>query len=250
MQTFARVLITGTSRGIGKSLAERYHALGWQVWGLARTQPDEQAGRALAVFRQVDVGNLDALLGEMDNLFEQGETAGPAGSDGNLDLVILNAGMLGEIADLSDTSLPDLKRLMDVNLWANKLILDAVFRRFQPKQVVAISSGASVNGNRGWGGYSLSKAALNMLIRLAAAENPDTHLVALAPGLVDTAMQEYLCSRQADDRFAAVETIKSKRHTTEMPLPDTAAVRLAEVISQLPERTPSGSFVDIRQLEF
>ena len=90
--------------------------------------------------------------------------------------------MLGSLGDMSEAQLDDLKRVMDVNVWSNKTVLDALFARaFPVKQVVTISSGAAVNGNRGWRGYSISKAALNMLTRLYAAENPDTHFCARWP---------------------------------------------------------------------
>ncbi len=61
------------------------------------------------------------------------------------------------------------------------------------RQVIMVSSGATVLGNKGWGAYALSKAGLNMLARLYDHEFPDTHISALAPGLIDTAMMDYLC---------------------------------------------------------
>ena len=53
----------------------------------------------------------------------------------------------------------------------------------------------------GWNGYALSKAALNMMMKLYAAERPGTDFSALAPGLVDTAMQEAMRQQPADPLF-------------------------------------------------
>jgi len=86
-----------------------------------------------------------------------------------IDLVILNAGMPREIKDLKDTSLEEIHLVMEVNVWANKIIIDTLLSTHKEiGQLVAVSSGASVSGARGWNAYSLSKATLNMLIRLYA----------------------------------------------------------------------------------
>ena len=84
-------------------------------------------------------------------------------------------------------------------------------------QVIAISSGASQSGSRGWNGYSLSKAALNMLVKLYAGERPETHFTSLAPGLIDTAMQDYLTNLPEDSRYAPLEVLKAAKGTPKMP---------------------------------
>ena len=73
-----------------------------------------------------------------------------------LDLVILNAGVLGEIKSMQSHSLRDLQHLMDINVWSNKVILDWILDKgLRVSQIVATSSGAAVLGNKGWGGYAL-----------------------------------------------------------------------------------------------
>ncbi len=234
------VFITGVSSGLGWGLATECLQRGDQVFGISRRSPGDLLPHERLQFAAQDLTEFDSLTETVGSLLPEHTS---------LDLVILNAGILGEIADMRDTSLDQLRHLMDTNVWANKVILDTILRPPRHvRQVVAISSGAAVNGNRGWGGYSISKAALNMLTLLYARENPDTHLSALAPGLVDTAMQDYLCSRPADPRFESLENLKSRRHTAEMPGPQAAAVRLMEVITRLPSLVESGQFVDVRQL--
>lgn len=166
------------------------------------------------------------------------------------DLAILNAGVLPELRDMKDTPLDALRETMEINLWANKWLIDVILAmRRKPGQIVAISSGAAVSGSRGWNGYSLSKAALNMLMRLYAAEEPEVHFTAFAPGLIDTAMQDYLCAIEDDGAFETVRRLKKARHTPDMPGPEEAARRITAVLADLPKTRPSGDFVDIRKLK-
>ena len=113
-------------------------------------------------------------------------------------------------------------------------------------RVVAISSGASLSGSRGWNGYSLSKAALNMLIKLYAGERPRP-FYSLAPRLVDTAMQDYLTNLPADARYAPLQILKDAKGTEAMPDGARCARRLIELFPQLLQRE-SGAYADIRKL--
>jgi NAD(P)-dependent dehydrogenase (short-subunit alcohol dehydrogenase family) len=170
------------------------------------------------------------------------------GAADRLDLVILNAGIPGEIRDIATTPLADLQRIMDVNVWSNKVILDwLVSSGIQVDQVVMISSGASVLGNKGWGGYALSKSAVNMLAKLYAHEMPQTHIVSLAPGLIDSDMMAYRCEEADADQFPALNRLREARQTDAMQTPKQAAENIASVINELCTYE-SGSFVDIRQI--
>ena len=163
-------------------------------------------------------------------------------------LVILNAGILPEIKDLKDTSLEEIHRIMDVNVWANKILIDMLFSHVgNIEQLVAISSGASVNGSRGWNAYSLSKATLNMLINLYSGELPDTHFSSLAPGIIDTSMQEYISSLPDSDKFPVVNKLKKARGTDKMPEPGQVAGNIVEAFEKIKKRE-SGGFYDIRDL--
>jgi NAD(P)-dependent dehydrogenase (short-subunit alcohol dehydrogenase family) len=230
-------LITGNSSGLGRGLTQTLLEAGWTVYGCSRRGYGETpAGLHDA---RCDLSDLDALPATLSALLESAE---------RLDLVILNAGLLGEIRPVSETPLADMQRLMDVNAWANKVVLDWLKAWGRPvSQVVAISSGAAVLGNKGWGGYALSKAALNMLVRLYAHEFPDTHLSALAPGLIDSAMMDYLCETPDPREFPALQRIRDARGTERMPGPREAAARVIEVLPALCGE-PSGEFVDIRKL--
>jgi benzil reductase ((S)-benzoin forming) len=233
-----QVFITGVSSGIGLGLARECARRGDRVFALGRNPPPSTLPRLS--FEACDLARLDTLPASLDRLL--------AGIT-RVDLAILNAGVLGRIADLGECSLEELKAIMEVNLWANKAVTDALLSGGREVvQVVAISSGAAVSGARGWNGYALSKAALNMLMRLYAAERPATHFSAFAPGLVDTAMQDKVRALPEDPRFPTVDRLKQAAGTPDMPDPDAAAPRLLDAMDRLRDRK-SGDFHDIRSMD-
>lgn len=232
-------LITGNSSGLGYALTEQYLQQNWHVYGLSRR-------------------GCHGLKGDLDDIqcgLENHENITPAlekllGKVKHLDLVILNAGILGEIRHIRTTPLNDIQQIMDINVWANKLILDWLLNKaISVEQVIAISSGAAVNGNKGWSGYSLSKATFNMLTRLYAVECPDTHFIALAPGLIDTAMQDYLCDEDklSTEDFPSLAKFRQSRGTENMPSPEQTAKNIIKLIPTL-RQYDSGAFADIRTL--
>ncbi len=233
------VFITGNSSGLGLGLTEALLEQDAIVWGMSRSGCPLKAHHDDALRdRKQDIANLNQLEEGLQTLLSDCL---------RLDLVVLNAGILGRIQDLSTTDVHDLEHLMRVNVWSNKLILDWLIEQQIPvRQVVAISSGAAVNMSYGWGGYALSKAALNNLMALYAHEMPDTHLTAFAPGLVDTAMQDYLCGQVDSEEFPSVQKLKDARGSEDMPDPRQAAERMLGLLDTLREDYESGAFVDVR----
>jgi len=238
-----KVLITGVSTGIGHALARRCLNRGDTVYALGLHAPAEWQDERRFRFCEQDLRQFDALAEAVPRLLGDAE---------RLDLVILNAGILGEIKDIRDTSLDEIHQAMEINTWANKVLLDALFALGLPiPQVVGISSGAAVSGSRGWSSYALSKAAFKMLLQLYAAELPDTHFCSFAPGLVDTAMQDYLCGLPEAQtlRYPTLSRIQAARGTDAMPTPHVLAPTLLEAFEKVRTEAPSGTFVDLRELE-
>lgn len=233
-----KVLITGHTSGLGLGFSDALRSAGWQVFGLARGAADAWEGLRQ---QRCDLARLDAVGACLDELL--------AGIE-RLDLAILNAGILGRIQPLADTPMTEIRQIMDVNVWANKLILDWFLAKpLPPAQALLISSGAAVNLSHGWGGYALSKAALNALTGLYAHELTDTHLTALAPGLVDTGMQDYLCAEVDSEEFPSVLKLKRARGTAAMPKPAAVAAHIVGLLPRLKAEFPSGSFVDVRDFD-
>ncbi len=231
------VLITGTSSGIGYGLAKALCEQGHSVWGVSRrTSELESIFENYTHFTGdlTDYKNLPKLL---HKIFADAAS---------FELIILNAGILGTIAKFPEQSIEESKRVMEVNVWANKALIDWVLtRNYEVKQWVAISSGAAKNGSAGWGAYSVSKAALNMLIKTYAVENPQSHFCALAPGLVDTQMQDYISSHSNQEGFPAIERLKAAKGTEAMPDAVSAGPMLLEAM-QKALNYPSGIFLDVR----
>ncbi len=234
------VFITGVSSGLGKALAKHYLAAGCRVYGISRRSPEDLLGFLDFHFFPVDLADLRALPVALASLL----------SVPSINLVVLNAGILGVFGDMTEVSLDIMREVMDTNLWANKVVLDFfIQQKTVIGQVVAISSGASLSGARGWNAYGMSKAALNMLIKLYAKEMETTHLCALAPGLVDSPMQDYLCGLNLGNEYSTLERIQEQRYTETMPGPEIAAGKIARCIDKVKEGVGSGDYVDIREFD-
>jgi alcohol dehydrogenase len=231
------VFVTGSSSGLGHALVDHYLSKGEECFGLSRSTPENAA---LYRFEPCDVARPEAIEHAMEQLFEGVK---------RVDLVYLNAGTLGRIQDMSACGLDELKRQMDINLWANKVILDFfISHAIEVGQVVAISSGASVNGSLGWNGYSLSKAALNMMMKLYAREMTGTHLCALAPGLIETPMLGSILYGDHDtQRYTSVQVLRDAKESGGVMRPDEAAAAIDGVLETVRTRE-SGAFLDIRQM--
>jgi NAD(P)-dependent dehydrogenase (short-subunit alcohol dehydrogenase family) len=234
------IFITGTSSGIGWGLTKHFLAQGHHVYGVSRRVPSDLISSQNYTHLTSDLSQFDKAKLELDDFLQNLKT---------IDLAILNAGILGEISDLKHQSIDQIKKVMDINVWSNKMVIDSLTKNVQElTKVVAISSGASKSGNRGWGAYSLSKSSLNMLIQLYANENNNTAFYSFAPGLVDTAMQDYLCSGDLNTKtFPSAQKLIDARNTEYMPSAEVAGEILAAGMEKL-DQLPSGSFADIRQL--
>lgn len=233
------VFITGVSSGLGWALAEEYLRRGAAVFGVSRRQPGGLGQNSQFLFRPADLSDLSEIHAVIAELLDGVR---------ELETVVLNAAELGPIADLSEVRTEELQRTMDVNVWSNHKILKGMFERgIRIEQVVAISSGAAVQPSRGWAAYAISKAALNLLMGLYAAERPETHFSALAPGIVDTPMQARLSEQADDPRYPALQILKAARGTERMPRPEKIAGRLIDAFAAL-KKKPNGSFVDFRQM--
>ena len=234
-----KVLITGNSSGLGYGLSEACLLEDDEVYGLSRRGYPRTADKIHDV--SCDLEREEQIAPALDQLL-QGEQ--------HLDLVFLNAGIFGELTRIRDISLQQLERIMKINVWANKFVIDWLFEQnIKVDQVIAISSGAAVSANKGWGCYSLSKIALNKLMELYATEYYETHFTSLAPGLVDTAMQDYLCDDEEERvrEYPLLEKFRQARGTDVMPQPLEAAQKILAKTSYLLSLA-SGTFVDIRKI--
>jgi NAD(P)-dependent dehydrogenase (short-subunit alcohol dehydrogenase family) len=113
---------------------------------------------------------------------------------GKLDILLGNAGLLGEIAPLTHVDQPVWDAVMAVNVTANwRLIrsLDPLLRKSDAGRAIFVSSGAAHKCTAYWGPYSVSKAALEALVRTYAAETATTpvRVMLVNPGPLRTRMR-------------------------------------------------------------
>ena len=179
-------LITGASQGLGLALTESLAADGWLVVVDART-PDVLAGAVKPLGP-----NVVAIPGDVADPVHRQAIVEAVGD--RLDLLVLNASTLGTtpLPPLATYDLAVLRRVFDVNVVAPLALLQLALPALRAAggRVVALSSDAAVEGYAGWGAYGSSKAALDQLIRVFAAEEPAVRAYAVDPGDMRTAMHQ------------------------------------------------------------
>ncbi len=179
-------LVTGASGGIGAGIAARFAELGIRLALCARTEPDLPVG-ATGTTASVDVTDADAVADWV---------AGAAAALGPLDLCVANAGILGPLGPLRDDDPDAVAATFRTNVEGVAHTAAAYARHVRGRSgggaFLGISSGAGRNPTAGWAPYAASKAAVDALCLALAEEEADADLrvVAVAPGVVDTGMQE------------------------------------------------------------
>ncbi len=225
------VLITGCSSGLGLALTNYYLDKEYIVYGISRTKPNIEHENFN--FKKYDLSKIELINQDLSPFLSQIR---------EFEVVYLNAGMLGGIKILKDLSIDEIKEVLDLNVFANKELLD-ILSPMQIKTIIGISSGASIKGSKGWGAYSLSKSSLNMLLSLYSKEMLDTKLLAVAPGVIETPMTDVIRFDVDDNIFTSAKVLKEG----EIQQPLDAAARLDEVVKRADE-FESGSFIDVRNI--
>ena len=177
-------LVTGAGRGLGLALARGLLAGGWSVVTDAR-----RAGQLTAALPGAVV-----VPGDVTDPAHRDALASAVRQFGRLDLLVNNASDLGPspLPRLADVPLAAARRVYEVNVLA-PLALTQLFLpllRASGGTVMNISSDAAVEAYAGWGAYGSSKAALDQLTAVLAAEEPDLAVYAVDPGDMRTEMHQ------------------------------------------------------------
>jgi len=180
-------LVTGGSQGLGLALTRALDAAGWRV------VVDARHGDAL----RRAVGHLPGVIpveGDVTDPMHRADLVDAVTVAGRLDLLVHNATALGPspLPPLADLPVAELERILAVNVLAPLALTQLLVDRLRAVRgtVVTVSSDAAVEAYPGWGGYGSSKAALDQLTAVLAAEEPDLHVYALDPGDMNTAMHQ------------------------------------------------------------
>jgi NAD(P)-dependent dehydrogenase (short-subunit alcohol dehydrogenase family) len=174
-------IVTGASRGLGLALARGLADRGWRVVVDARGAGElERAVRALE--------GVTPVPGDVTDAAHRRALVEAAGA--RIDLLVNNAGILGPSPrpPLAGFPLEELRRVLEVNAIAPLAMVQEALPRLAPgAAVVSVTSDAAVEPYEGWGGYGSSKAALEQLTAILAAEHPDLRVYTVDPGDMRTA---------------------------------------------------------------
>ncbi|HYZ03445.1 MAG TPA: SDR family oxidoreductase, partial [Rubrobacter sp.] len=168
-------IITGASRGLGLALARTLAGDGWTLIIDARTEQALENPRAeLSRYTRVI-----AIPGDVTEPEHREDLAGAARAAGGVDALINNASILGPSPqpDLLDYPLDVFEEVYRTNVFSPLALIQALNNHLKPQaRIINVTSDAAVEPYEGWGGYGSSKAALEQLSNILAAENPELRI--------------------------------------------------------------------------
>lgn len=189
-------LVTGASRGIGAAVAKRLAAEGAHVVLAART-----IGGLEAVDDAITQAGGTATLVPLDLVdHDKIDHLGVAIAErfGKLDVLVGNAGMLGELTPLTHADAAMWDKVIAVNLTANWRLIricDPLLRRSEAGRAIFVTSGTTQRpkAQAYWGPYAVSKAGLETLVETYAAEVAQTNVKVnlIDPGVVRTKLRAH-----------------------------------------------------------
>jgi NAD(P)-dependent dehydrogenase (short-subunit alcohol dehydrogenase family) len=218
-------IVTGASQGLGRALAEELAGDGWDLVVDARHQ---EALESAAARMRGHGGRVVAIAGDVAEAAHRDALVAAALSLGGVDLLINNASTLGPtpMPALADYPLEELAAVYRTNVLAPLALVQRALPALVAAHgtVVNVTSDAAVEGYEGWGGYGSSKAALEQVSNVLAAEHPDLRIYRFDPGDMRTQMHQ--------DAFPGEDI-------SDRPEPETVVPALRRLLA---ERPPSGRY--------
>jgi NAD(P)-dependent dehydrogenase (short-subunit alcohol dehydrogenase family) len=217
-------LVTGASRGIGAATAEALAQAGAHVILVARTSSalEEIEDRIHKAGGTATIAPLDLTQGE-----SIGKLAGAVAERWEkLDILVLNAAMLGSLTPVQDIDPKEYSRLLSLNLLANQALIaafDPLLRKADQADIVALTSSVGGEPRAFWGAYGSSKAALETLLGAYADETEylgriRVHIV--DPGATRTRMRALAFPGEDPENVKPPEVVASaivERVTADVP---------------------------------
>lgn len=204
------ILVTGASRGIGRSLALNCAQAGAEVIITGRTmgaleELDDEISKIGGKASIVELDQTDtAAMARLGQII--------ASRWGRLDGFVANAGQLGQMAPMPHIDPEVFEKTIMVNLtsiWYQIAAFDNLLRASDAGRAVLVSSGAAHGARAYWGAYAVSKAGLESLAKAWAAESEKTKLRIniIDPGATRTAMRALAYPGEDPDKLPAAEDI-------------------------------------------
>ncbi len=236
-------VVTGHSRGLGAAIASELLMRGISVLGISRGRlpPTHDAAARLCEVA-IDLADTESL-----RRWLVGDTLGEWVAGADQALLINNAGLLGPVGAPTSHDLQIAMQTLAVNVVAPVLIAAAFARAAASVpdcRIVHLSSGAGRNAIAGWSVYCASKAALDHHARTVAADGiHGLRICSLAPGVVDTGMQEELRACSPREFPLHAQFVDMKRQGV-LATPQSTASRLLDWL--LGEQFGSEPVADLR----
>jgi len=222
-------IVTGASRGLGQALAVGLMGPHTQLITVSRSHDDilaehaEATGCALWQAR-IDLSDVQAA--------ETGARQIMARLHGSAQRYILinNAGTVDPVCRASDlSSARQISAAFSLNVFSVMLLsaafLNATKSLNADRRILNISSGAGRNPTAGWGVYCATKAAVDRYSQVLDTEQHGVKIAALAPGVIDTRMQEHIRSRDPAD-FPDLNRFIKLHEQSKLPSADAVAARI------------------------
>jgi len=200
-------LITGASRGLGLALARALASEGWTLIIDARGEDALESARAELSERT----SVSAIPGDVSDPEHRLALAEAVHEVGGLDALINNASILGPSPQpaLLDYPLDVIEEVYRTNTISPLALVQVLKDELkQDARVINVTSDAAAEPYEGWGGYGSSKAALEQISNILAAENPDLRVYRVDPGDMRTLMhQEAFPDEDISDRPLPEESV-------------------------------------------
>ena len=248
-------VITGASKGLGKSVAKEFLRKKIDVIGVSRTDNEEL--HELANEQEVKYTFLSADLTLMDSLQTVISKLKSQLVEQSIKTlyVINNAAMVHPIERAENVTAELMLQHYQINVIApttiiNELLTDTSNGNYQLVGV-NITSGAAERPISGWSAYCSSKASINMYTKTVAIEQDEKNtghkIIAFSPGIMDTAMQGEI-RKSTTDQFSDVATFQAYKNQNKLSQPETVAHALVRILKQ-PSFLENGKIYYISELQ-
>ena len=220
-------IVTGASRGLGLALARALDERGW------RLIVDARGAEALSEATD-GLSGVTAIAGDVADPAHRRALVDAAGDE--IDLVVNNASLLGPSPQpaLADYPLDELRNVYEANVLAPLALLQLALPKLRDgAAILDITSDAGVEAYEGWGGYGSSKAALEQMTAILAAEHPGLRVYWVDPGDMRTQLhQDAFPGEDISDRPPPEESVPGLLALIDGSLPS-GRYRASEVIGAL-----------------
>ena len=188
----AVAVITGGSRGLGRALARGLASRGWSL--VIDGRDEARLAATAGELRAAHDVTVVAIPGDVTDPAHRDALVRAAEDLGGVDVLVNNASELGPspLLALADLPIDAYARVLDVNVVAPISLVQRALPSLRARhgRVINVSSDAAVEAYPGWGGYGSSKAALEQLTNVLAAEEPGLRVYRVDPGDMRTDMHQ------------------------------------------------------------